>query len=157
MTTSANRRSLWCLAFCLGAPVLFAEESGWPRWRGPLATGVAPGAHPPTHWSETENVKWKVAIPGFGTSTPIVWGDCVFLTAQVPHTRELWALCLDRHDGSVRWRKPFGTGFSNRQGNTGASPSAITDGRTLLTLPPAQDHKPAYDGDRGPNTGGMGA
>ena len=56
---------------------------GWPQWRGPLATGAAPNADPPTEWSETKNVKWKVKIPGEGTSTPIVWGDKVFILSTV--------------------------------------------------------------------------
>src|SRR5436190_2047413 len=56
----------------------------WPQWRGPLATGVAPLAHPPIHWSETNNVRWKVPLPGKGHSSPIVFGDLVFVTAAVP-------------------------------------------------------------------------
>ena len=56
----------------------------WPQWRGPLASGEAPGATPPVEWSETKNVKWKVRIPGNGSSTPIVLGDKVFLTTAVP-------------------------------------------------------------------------
>ncbi|MBI3850477.1 MAG: PQQ-like beta-propeller repeat protein [Verrucomicrobia bacterium] len=56
----------------------------WPQWRGPLATGVAPLADPPLEWSESKNVKWKVKIPGFGDSTPIVWGERVFILSAVP-------------------------------------------------------------------------
>ncbi len=56
----------------------------WPQWRGPLGTGVAPHADPPIHWSENENIRWKTAIPGGGHSTPIVWGDRVFVTTAVP-------------------------------------------------------------------------
>lgn len=56
----------------------------WGQWRGPLASGFAPEANPPTTWSETEHVKWKFTIPGFGTSAPIVWGDQVFLTTAIP-------------------------------------------------------------------------
>src|SRR5688572_19142477 len=55
----------------------------WPRWRGPMATGVAPNAAPPLEWSETKNVKWKVKIPGFGSSTPIIWGNKVFIMTAV--------------------------------------------------------------------------
>ncbi len=51
----------------------------WPQWRGPLANGVAPEANPPVRWSETNNVKWKVKLPGSGTSTPIIWGDQVIV------------------------------------------------------------------------------
>jgi hypothetical protein len=45
----------------------------WPHWRGPLASGVAPHADPPLTWSETNNIRWKVKIPGVGTATPILW------------------------------------------------------------------------------------
>ncbi len=47
----------------------------WPQWRGPEGTGVAPLADPPVHWSEGANVRWKIALPGTGHATPIVWGD----------------------------------------------------------------------------------
>jgi outer membrane protein assembly factor BamB len=67
--------------------------SNWPQWRGPLGNGVAPDANPPIKWSETENVKWKVAVPGFGTSTPMIWQDKVFLlTAIAPAKDEAAAL-----------------------------------------------------------------
>jgi outer membrane protein assembly factor BamB len=59
-------------------------ERFWPQWRGPLMTGVAPRATPPLEWSETKNVRWKVAIPGKGSSTPIVWGDRIFVLTAVP-------------------------------------------------------------------------
>lgn len=55
----------------------------WPQWRGPAADGVAPHADPPVTWSETENVRWKVEIPGRGHSSPVVWGDRVFLLTAV--------------------------------------------------------------------------
>jgi outer membrane protein assembly factor BamB len=61
----------------------------WGAWRGPLATGEAPHADPPTTWSEEENVRWKVALPGTGQSTPIVWGEKIFLTAAIPFGPEL--------------------------------------------------------------------
>lgn len=53
----------------------------WPHWRGPLATGVAPHALPPLRWDEKTNVRWKVALPGRGSATPIVWGQRVFVAA----------------------------------------------------------------------------
>ncbi|HXG47720.1 MAG TPA: PQQ-binding-like beta-propeller repeat protein [Methylomirabilota bacterium] len=61
-----------------------ADPKFWSQWRGPLASGVAPLADPPLTWSETNNVKWKVKIPGFGTSTPIIWENRVFILTAVP-------------------------------------------------------------------------
>jgi outer membrane protein assembly factor BamB len=55
----------------------------WPQWRGPSQTGVAPTANPPTTWSESENIKWKVTLPGSGNSTPIIWGDQIFVQAAI--------------------------------------------------------------------------
>lgn len=65
-----------------GAPPSAAEE--WPQWRGPHGTGVAPAANPPVVWSETQNIKWKVKIPGSGTATPIIWGEQVFIQTAIP-------------------------------------------------------------------------
>src|SRR5262252_7785003 len=56
----------------------------WPQWRGPLANGVAPQANPPIHWSETNNVRWKIPMPGKAHSSPIVFGDSVYLLSAVP-------------------------------------------------------------------------
>ena len=87
------KRSFTIIASAASALVLhslsgFAAEPGdnpdaWARWRGPLATGVAPNAKPVTTWSESENVKWKLRLPGFGTSTPIIWEDNVFVVTAI--------------------------------------------------------------------------
>jgi outer membrane protein assembly factor BamB len=59
-------------------------EAYWPQWRGPLLTGVAPKADPPLEWSETENVAWKLEIPGKGSATPVIWGDHIFVLTAIP-------------------------------------------------------------------------
>jgi outer membrane protein assembly factor BamB len=61
-----------------------AFAANWPAWRGPLATGASPDANPPIEWSETKNVKWKVAVPGRGSATPIVWEHQIFLLTAIP-------------------------------------------------------------------------
>ncbi len=58
-------------------------SNNWPQWRGPLARGVAPDATPPREWSETNNIRWKVAIPGSGSATPAVWGDRLFVLTAI--------------------------------------------------------------------------
>ena len=69
-------------------PVLAADQAewdgNWPQWRGPTGSGTAPAARPPLEWSETQNVKWKTALPGSGNATPIVWNDKVFILSAVP-------------------------------------------------------------------------
>ena len=73
------------LVLSLTAPSIAepAADDYWPRWRGPLETGEAPESDPPIEWSEDENVRWKVSIPGEGSSSPIVWGDFVYVTSAV--------------------------------------------------------------------------
>lgn len=59
-------------------------KGAWPAWRGPLANGVAPDADPPVTWSESQNIRWKVAVPGKGHASPIVWNDRVLVATAVP-------------------------------------------------------------------------
>ena len=76
-----------CLCCFSAVPVAAAPADAdqfWPQWRGPQATGVAPHGTPPLEWSETRNIRWKVEIPGRGSTTPIVWGDRVFVVTAVP-------------------------------------------------------------------------
>jgi outer membrane protein assembly factor BamB len=111
----------------LAAPAL-AEN--WPQWRGPRFNGSSAETGLPTTFSPTEGVAWKAELPGSGGSTPIVWGDHVFVTVQ-DRAKKLWALCLSRGNGSVLWKHAVGTGFGNKQGNTGASASPITNGQRV--------------------------
>jgi outer membrane protein assembly factor BamB len=80
-----------------------ARGENWPAWRGgPEFSGTTSETNLPLHWSATENVRWKVSLPERGNSTPIVWGDRVFVTQAVADQRLL--LCFDRHDGHELWR-----------------------------------------------------
>lgn len=99
MTGLKRRLNLGALMPCViaalsatnSSPVSAGEpdyDRYWPAWRGPLATGVAPQGRPPLKWSETENIRWKVELPGEGNNTPIVWGDRVFVQAAVRTERK---------------------------------------------------------------------
>src|SRR5205809_3553967 len=68
----------------LGIGGCAATPDSWPQWRGPLASGVAPRANPPVQWSETNNIRWKIALPGKGHSSPIVFGNSVYVLSAVP-------------------------------------------------------------------------
>jgi outer membrane protein assembly factor BamB len=83
--------SIYFLILTLPAaePAERAALAYWPQWRGPLASGVAPQADPPLTWSETNNVRWKVKIPGAGTATPILWENRLFILTAVPTGRKL--------------------------------------------------------------------
>jgi outer membrane protein assembly factor BamB len=125
----------------------------WPMWRGPHGIGTSTTANPPIEWSETRNVRWKVEIPGRGHSSPIVWGDRVYVTTAVPvgvtgdaqhaprgsvpqrGVHQFVVMALDRKTGKTVWRhvareqEPHER--SHVDNGTWASPSPFTDGERL--------------------------
>lgn len=110
---------LTCVCSMLAVNSLMAQQN-WPQWRGPLTTGVAPNANPPVEWSETQNVRWKTVIPGFGTSTPVVWGDQVFILTAIP-TGKQGQVRSESADGASSARGP-GAGRPGAPGRRGAEP-----------------------------------
>lgn len=131
----------------------------WPQWRGPLMTGVAPRANPPIEWSETKNVRWKIVLPGFGHSTPAVWGDRVFVTTAAPvgealppkysgapgghdevpitHRQKFMLMALDRRDGKIVWERTLREELPHQGGHRTASlasSSPITDGERVYAF-----------------------
>ena len=115
-------------AFC--AVPLTAEN--WPQWRGPQLNGLSAETNLPVRWSTTENLAWKLALPAWSGSTPIVWGDTVFLNVAEGRDLSLWA--VDRARGSVRWKRPLGGGNTRRQKQNMSSPSPVTDGRNVWAM-----------------------
>lgn len=117
-----------------------ANAENWPMWRGPRQDGVAINETPPLSWSATEGVRWKVPLPGQGTSSPIVWDGQVFLTATSRRDHlELHVLSYSLTSGEKLWeRRLFGhetalfTQFPPQRGH--AMPSAVTDGKRVIAL-----------------------
>ena len=115
-----------------GVRMVAVEGEGakyWSRWRGPSGQGLAIGTGYPTTWSATENVKWKVAVPGAGNSSPIVWGDRIYLTTAYNRGAKLSVLAFRRSDGARLWEAfvPADGGRAHQK-NGYASPTAATDG-----------------------------
>jgi len=130
------------------------RERFWPQWRGPFATGVSRSATPPTEWSETKNIRWKVEIPGRGSSSPVIWGDRLFVLSAVPigvegaaahaprggiQPRDRYrfvVLAIDRRTGKTVWertaREEQPHEASHGDNGTYASSSAITDGQRVF-------------------------
>jgi outer membrane protein assembly factor BamB len=145
------RRNEICIAmlFVLLSPVASADN--WGHWRGPIGNGIALKASPPTEWSSTKNVKWKVEVPGIGSSSPVVWGDQVFVTTAVSKdgenarsltTLEFQLLCFDRKTGKQVWQKTAVVAKPHQEThntNGFASASPCTDG----------EHVYAHFGSRG--------
>ena len=109
-----------------------AFAADWPRWRGPQADSVADGATLPDTWSQTENVRWSVQLPGWGTSSPVVYKDRLFITtqAQADNKKSLLTLCLNRNTGKELWRHDFGLGVDQRaheKSNLAVNTPVVTD------------------------------
>lgn len=135
-------------ALSISLPAMAADdgrgaETYWARWRGPFDTGVAPHANPPIEWSEDQNIRWKIALPGKGHSTPIIWGDRVFVTTaiaygeasspgysgvpgahnEIPVTRrhKFVVICVNRRDGEVLWERTVREDLPHAGGHITAS------------------------------------
>ncbi|MGV3772042.1 MAG: PQQ-binding-like beta-propeller repeat protein [Verrucomicrobiales bacterium] len=110
-----------------------AHAENWPQWRGPRFNGSVEEKNLPTEWSKTENVLWKVPMPGPSGATPAIWGDTVFVTTP-DADKNLNLLCLNRKDGSQRWMRTVGIGDRVIGRNNMASPSPVTDGKLVVSL-----------------------
>ncbi len=122
-----------------------SPSTRWGHWRGDDGNGISHSAHPPVAWSSTENVKWKIPIPGRGSGTPAVWDDRVFVTSAVrtddktsdqPQITELAfkLFCLDRQTGKTQWEATacIATPHEPTHGTNGyASASPCTDGERV--------------------------
>ena len=105
----------------------------WTRWRGPSGQGLATGTGYPDTWSATQNVIWKIRVPGNGNSSPIVWGDRLFLTTAQQGGSRLSLLAYRRADGTQLWEAnaPSGRTDSPHFKNGYASATPATDGERV--------------------------
>jgi outer membrane protein assembly factor BamB len=124
-----------------------AADSDWPHWRGPNDDGMARG-DAPLRWSDEEHIAWKATIPGRGFSSPVVWGDRIFLTTAVPTNaadarrslveHKFMVLAYDRKTGKQLWEKVARVATPHQphhpQYGSFASNSPITDGKHLFAF-----------------------
>jgi outer membrane protein assembly factor BamB len=117
------------------APSPAVSAHNWPQWRGPTGDGISTEKNVPTKWSVTENILWKLALPGECGSTPIVWGDRIFLTSG--DKGSLVLLCAST-DGKELWKRKVGTAGAGRsmrdESNTISGASPCTDGRHVFAF-----------------------
>jgi len=105
----------------------------WPRWRGPSGQGLVEGSGYPDSWSDQDNVAWKVELPGHGNSSPIIWGDSIFLTTAYEKGSRRSILCLRRSDGKLLWETfaPEALPEASNRKNGHASGTPSTDGERV--------------------------
>ena len=150
-----------CTIYLLALAALAADatDANWPQFRGPSANGVGAGA-PPIEWNveSGKNIRWKTAIPGLGHSSPVVWGDRIFVTSAVPASGEsslkvglygsiapvkgepaqsFNVYCLDRKSGKILWERVAASGqpkIMRHPKSTHANPTPATDGKHLAVF-----------------------
>jgi outer membrane protein assembly factor BamB len=117
---------------CLLSLALHAGD--WPAWRGPAGSGITPEKNLPTRWSATDNVRWKIALPDRGNSTPVVWGDRVFITQAVEKDHQRTLICLSRHNGKALWTNSviYTAEEETHPDNPPCSASPVTDGQRII-------------------------
>ena len=140
MNSRTNLQLPFHLILCLFLFQLSLAADNWTHWRGPTGNGTAPKANPPTEWSSTKNVKWKVRIPGRGSGSPIVWENRVFVVTAEPTARSarhlaFKVLCFDRKTGRKLWERTAiestpHQGTHKTNGYSSASPT--TDGEHVF-------------------------
>jgi len=138
MTRPALFRQLLAAALTMASALQAASltSADWPAWRGPTRDGLAaPGQNPPTEWSETQNILWKVPLPGRGHSSPTVVGECIYLATADPVKRAQSVLCLDRQTGKLVWQTEVHAANAEtgkHANSTAASSTVACDGERLF-------------------------
>ena len=105
----------------------------WSRWRGPSGQGLVAGTGYPDRWSATQNVLWKSPVPGSGNSSPIVWGDRIYVATAYDNGQRVSLVAYRRSDGAKQWEAfaPDGRAGRQHQKNGHASATASTDGQRI--------------------------
>jgi outer membrane protein assembly factor BamB len=122
-----------CLAALLLSLAAPAGAENWPQWRGAKFDGVSHEKNLPVKWSQTENIAWRLPLPGQAGSTPVVWNDRIFLTSA--DGADLILMCVGT-DGKEQWRQKLSTGDRAVRGDEGntASNSPSTDGKHVWAM-----------------------
>jgi len=151
MPVSVNgvARMLACLSLAFGA---LAEEQEWSRFRGPNGDGISDAATMPVTWTDRD-YNWKVALPGLGHASPVVWGDRIFLTCADAETARRTVLCLAASDGRTLWRRDYPSEtYQQHRSNSyaTATPAVDADGVIVTWTSPEEVVLLALDLDGGP-------
>ncbi len=110
-----------------------ALAENWPGWRGPRGDGTSMEKNVPIRWSGTQNILWKVPIPGKGHASPIVWSKHIFVVTAIKEKKQRILLCLDRKDGKILWQRVILEAPLERTNslNSYASSTPETDGQRV--------------------------
>jgi outer membrane protein assembly factor BamB len=108
------------------------RAENWPQWRGPNLNGLSNEKNLPLKWTTEENINWKLAMPGFSGSTPVIWRERIFLNVAEDNDIYLW--CVDRNKGEMIWKRMLGSGNVKMRKQNMSSPSPVTDGKSVYVM-----------------------
>lgn len=123
-------------ALAIGLALVSARAENWPSFRGPTRQGICMEPDAPLQWSADSNIAWKVAIPGYGWSSPIVWEDRVFVTSSSENDTQCRVICVERKSGRILWNKAVFDHVPKRKEskNSYATPTPATDGEHVYAV-----------------------
>lgn len=129
-----NLAAMVVVTGCLIVSPGFGDDPNWPQWRGPEGNGKTSATSVLTQWGPEQNVKWRVELPEPGNSTPIVWGERIFLTQPLSDTKQRAFICLDRQTGQELWRRSvaYAEPEASHKTNPYCSASPVTDGQRVI-------------------------
>src|SRR4029079_115145 len=129
---------LFLTVFATAASITAPSADNWPQWRGPSRNGISSEKNLPTAWSQVQNVAWKLAMPAWSGSTPIVWGDRVFLNVaddlKIREGVNLHLWCVNRATGTLLWQRPLASGNHQERKQNMSTPSPVTDGTRVWVM-----------------------
>jgi outer membrane protein assembly factor BamB len=108
------------------------QAENWPQWRGPQLNGISGETNLPVKWTKTENIAWRLPMPARSGSTPIIWGERIFLNVADGNEMFLWV--LDRTKGEVLWKRPLSGGNRMARKQNMSTPSPVTDGTSVWVM-----------------------
>ena len=124
----------WLQAALFIGSLYQSSAANWPAWRGPHGTGVCEERNLPLNWSTNENVRWRVPLPERGNSTPVIWGDRVFVTQAVDAEHRRTLMCFEKGSGKLLWKS--GVTYADKEltheTNPYCSASPVTDGERVI-------------------------
>ena len=121
-------------AFCFGMAVTL-QAANWPSWRGDLAgSGIVKDNSVPLEWGNKKNIRWRVPLPDRGNSSPVIWGDKVFITQAIEAEKRRSVMCFNKRTGVMLWQNGliYGKQEKTHQTNPYFSGSPVTDGRVVI-------------------------
>jgi outer membrane protein assembly factor BamB len=135
------------IALSTAASLNIVSADNWPQWRGPALNGVSDEKNLPVKWTTEENVTWKLEMPAWSGSTPIIWGNYIFLNASEGEMGksvngevnrsvkgDIYLWCVDRTKGTALWKKLLGSGDTKMRKQNMSSPSPVTDGSSVWVM-----------------------